>query len=179
MTPEEYRQLKAFTRQDGLIMGALWVGAFACFTNMFAHPALSLVFNVLLLCVPVLMWQMVRRYRDGIVHGPLSFRRGFLYAFSVCMYSTLILCVCQWAYFSFLDHGTLFNNLEAMLSMDEYNAMIKAYGVKEEEITELMNALREARPIDLAVSFVSQSFFGSLLCSALVALVCRGGNRGQ
>lgn len=179
MTPEEYKQMKAYTRQDGFIMGMIWVGAFACFVFMFSHPALSFLFNLLILSIPLVMWHMVRRYRDGVARTPIGFGRAFIYSFSICMYATLILCVSQWAYFQFLDHGVFFDNIEQMLSMDEYSKMITAYGVKEEEISELMTSMREARPIDIAISFVSQSFMGSLLCSAIISVICKGNNRVQ
>lgn len=179
MNPEEYRQLKAYTRQDGLIMGVIWVASFACFAYMFSYPQLSFLFNLLLLSIPFMMWHMVRRYRDNVICMEISFGRGFLYAFSICMYATLVLCACQWAYFQYLDHGALLDNIGKMLSMKEYEAMIKAYGIKDEEITMFMDSMREARPIDIAISFVSQSFIGSMICSAIIAFICKGKNKIQ
>ena len=51
MTPQEYTQLKAFARQDGVLLALLWIGGFACYILGLSNPMLGLAAMVLICAV--------------------------------------------------------------------------------------------------------------------------------
>lgn len=173
MKPEEYKQLQAYTRQDGFIMGVVWIVSFACFVNIFTSPALSLVFDVLIIGTPIALWYMAKRYRDKVIGGYMTFGRGFMYTLFICMYATILLCLAQWLYFAYMDNGTLFENMKSMFAMPEYTAMIKAYGIDQGELNTLIDQMKGARPIDIAFSMIGQSFSASLFMSLIIGFICK------
>ena len=48
MTPEEYKQLKAFARQDGALLSLLWIGAMACYIQGLSSPILGMIAMLLI-----------------------------------------------------------------------------------------------------------------------------------
>ena len=72
--------MQAFARIDGLWLAVFWTVSFVCFVGSFTYPALAT--SVLLIGAVSLVFaaMRVRRYRDEVREGVLSFRRGFLYS---------------------------------------------------------------------------------------------------
>lgn len=173
MKPEEYKQMTAFARQDGMVMGVLWVLSFVCFANMFEYPSLSLVCDVSFLAIPVILFFMVRRYRDHVLEGHISFPRAMAYGFGVCLCATLLLAMGQWVYFEYIDGGAFFANMKSLFTMPEYQELFVASGFSLQDLKMVIDGMAETRPIDLAFSFISQNVFLSLVLSLVMGAIVR------
>ena len=99
---EEFEQLHAFARVDGVLIAGLWILSFACFIGNFVNPlfamgalgfgAFSLVFATL----------RVKRFRDEVRDGFISFRRALGYSMLQYLHAALLFAAAQFIYFQFI-----------------------------------------------------------------------------
>lgn len=173
ITPEEYNQFKAFTRQDGALTGVLMSVVFFVFIASFTRPALQLLYILGMISVPILIAMRVRNYRDKIVMARISKRRAFGYSLSCFMYGSLILALTVFAYFQFFDHGSFINTLQTYFAMPEMEQALKMYGMSPAVLKEELNAMQELRAIDVALSMITNTFTIGIFCSLIIALFSR------
>ena len=72
------KQTKAFARQDGTILGTVWVISFVC-TMLAVEPKyhiLGLLSNLLIVATPFIVAKRLRIFRDQVRGGHISFRHG-------------------------------------------------------------------------------------------------------
>ena len=93
ITVEEYKQLKAFARIDGAILGGIMCGTFFAFIASLSNMTWQLVYLLGIIAVPVFVAMRVRNYRDNIVRKRVSFRRAAAYSMHCFGYSSLILAI--------------------------------------------------------------------------------------
>ena len=55
MTYDEYKQLKAFAKQDGALLALLWIGALFCYVKGLTSPTLGMAALALVLATPVVV----------------------------------------------------------------------------------------------------------------------------
>lgn len=170
ITSQQFIQFKAFARQDGALMGALWVLSFGCFVLSQSQPYMSLLFDLTLVCIPYAAATQVSRYRDMVLDGTISFRRAFYYALLIFFYATLILAIGQWAYFEFIDKGRMVTGMMATINSDDFKPVLEAYKMTREEVSQQMQILTETRPIDFALTFMSVNIILSFVMAWIVAL---------
>ena len=75
MTPEEYKQLKAFARQDGALLSLLWIGAMICYIQGLNSPILGMLAMLLIVASPFYAANRLRKFRDNAREGIISFIR--------------------------------------------------------------------------------------------------------
>ena len=171
MTPEEYKQLKAFARQDGALLSILWIVAMACYIQGLNSPTLGLVAMLLIVASPFYAANRLRKFRDEARAGIISFMRAYGYTVLTYFYGGLLLAVAVFAYFQFIDNGFLMGKLMDILNTEEGQQMVKIYGMKE-EISQGMEELSKMRPIDYALNMltvvISTGFILGLPTAALM-----------
>ena len=91
ITVEEYKQLKAFARLDGAVLGVIMSVTFFAFVACLTNAAWQMAYVIGLVAVPVFVAYRVRIYRDKIVRKRVSFRRAAAYSMHCFGYSSLIL----------------------------------------------------------------------------------------
>lgn len=170
ITTEQVIQFKAFARQDGAIMGLLWIASFMCFALSQTQPLLSVAFNISLVGIPFGAAALLRRYRDGVLGGIISFKRAFFYVQLIFLYATLILAIGQWAYFEFLDHGRLVGGMIKAVNSPEFQPVLEAYQLTKEDMNKQLEILTETRPIDFALTFVSFNILIGTILAWIIAL---------
>lgn len=166
----EYIQLKAYARQYGAFMGLAWIAIFACFIGTVFKPALSIAFDIGIIMIPILAHFFVKRYRDGIIGGFISFRRAFFFSMLIFIYASLLLGIAQWAYFQFIDGGRLVGELQKVLVSPEFKPVIDAYSQNGIDLSKQMDVLSTSRPIDFAFTFMWFNFIAGTFVSFVVAL---------
>ncbi len=75
------RQTKAFARQDGAILGAVWIVSFVC-TMLAVDPQyrmLGFISNILIIATPFVVAKRLKAFRDYARDGHISFRHAFYY----------------------------------------------------------------------------------------------------
>lgn len=173
ITVEEYKQFKAFTRQDGAFIGVLMSVIFFVFVKSFTNPSMQFVYLLGMISVPVLVAMRVRNYRDKIVMKRISKRRAFGYCLSCFMYGSLILALSVFVYFQYLDHGVFISTLREYFAMPEMKEAMKVYGLDPAIMKQQLSDLQTLRPVDVAISVISNTFTSGMFCSLVIALLSR------
>ncbi|MGM9712834.1 MAG: DUF4199 domain-containing protein [Prevotella sp.] len=173
MTPSEYTQMTYAARLNGAVMGLVWVSSFLCFAYARLHPLLSIAFNVSIIMIPFVANVMLRRYCQATPAGAVSFKRAYAFLMMMFFHAILIFALGQWAYFQFLDNGTLLGGMMDMVSSPEYAAVLKAYNMSKSDVEQQLQALMETRPIDFALSFMWMNIFVTSILSVFIALIGR------
>lgn len=177
---EEFRQLTAFARIDGAIVGALWIASFACFIGEFSMPLLGFVAILSGLASLVVGAMRVRSFRDKVRGGVLTFGRSMLYSTLIYFYASLLMALAQFVYFQFIDGGFLINQYISILSTPEYAQLAKdMYGIEPKEMIEMINTMTaQLRPIDIAFQFLTLNIVLGIVVSLPTALITmRSDNR--
>ena len=154
MTPEEYKQLKAFARQDGALLSLLWIGALACYIQGLSSPILGMIAMLLIVASPFYAANRLRKFRDEAREGIISFMRAYGYTILTYFYGGLLLAVAIFAYFQFMDNGYLLGMLTDALNTEEGQQVVKAYGMAD-DISQSLAELAKMRPIDYAVNMLT------------------------
>ena len=173
ITIEEYKQLKAFARLDGAILGGIMSGTFFAFIASLSNMSWQLAYVLGIIAVPVFVAMRVRNYRDNIVRKRVSFRRAAAYSMHCFGYSSLILAIVMYIYFQYFDHGMMLANLRSYIEAPEMQEAMKIYGVEKSLFEDQFTVMSSLRPIDVAFSMISNTLFAGLGCSLLVAVISR------
>lgn len=173
ITVLEYKQLKAFARLDGAILGGIMCATFFAFIASLKGTAWQLAYMLGVLSVPVFVAMRVRNYRDNILQKRVSFRRAAGYSMHCFGYSSLILAIVMYVYFQFFDQGTMLANMRSFFESPEMQQAMKLYGVEKSLLDAQLGVMSSLRPIDFAFSMISNTLFGGLGCSLLIAVISK------
>ena len=172
MTVMEYVQLKAFARIDGALLSLIWLVSFACQVMGILTPALSMVSMALAVFSLYFVVMRVRRFRDKVLEGVISFRRGWAYVMFLFFYGGLLFAVGQYAYFAFLDQGFLFHSMSTLMEQPEAREVLQQYGMTE-AMTSSLEQIKSMRPIDVALQFLTSIIFAGILFGLPIAAFMR------
>ncbi|MCH4148097.1 MAG: DUF4199 domain-containing protein [Prevotella sp.] len=158
-------QLKAFARQDGLILALVWLASFL--TVLFIPK--STIGSLLAMATPFIVGWRLNRFRNYALGGYISFRRGLAYSLYTFFYASLLFCLAQYVYFRYLDHG-LFTSI---LIMTE-KVMTEAYQAQKldpSDVQTVFGQLISFKPIQLSFFFMVQNLVLGLMMSPLIAIL--------
>lgn len=159
-------QTKAFARQDGAILGAVWIASFA--STMWSvtpgYALLSLLANILAISTPFVVAKRLKAFRDDALDGSISFRRGLFYCAQTFFNATLLLTIVQFLWFKFLDTGVFMSYI-----IDNYTLMLKTYNFPANEIKTLIEAISMMKPISWAAAFMITDIFVAIILSPAIA----------
>lgn len=98
-------QLRAFARQDGAILGLVWIVSFACTMLAFNSNSglLSITSNLLALSTPFVVGMRLKSFRDQALDGNISFKRGLAYCLNTFFNATILLTIVQFLWFKYMD----------------------------------------------------------------------------
>jgi hypothetical protein len=173
ITVEEYKQLKAFARLDGAMLGVIMCVTFFAFVASLSNTAWQMAYMIGVIAVPVFVAFRVRNYRDNIVKKRVSFRRAAAYSMHCFGYSSLILAIVMYVYFQYFDHGMMLANLRSYIEAPEMQEAMKISGVQKSLFEDQFTVMAALRPIDVAFSMISNTLFSGLACSLLIAVISR------
>ncbi len=158
-------QVKAYARQDGLILSLVWL---ASMWLVIQRPESSWG-SLLMLCTPFYIAWRLKTFRDKILDGLISFRRAFCFSCYIFLYSSIVFALGQYLYFRFLDNGkflSLFRQAAAMLkTLYEQNNMSVENIDMGEKVLEMMS------PMQLVLYFMMQNLMIGAVLSLLLALL--------
>lgn len=154
MTAPEYIQLKAFARQDGVLLALLWVSSFLLYIMGMSNQILGLAAVILMLYTPFFVGTRLGKFRDYGRDGHISFRRGYAYTVLVFFYGGVLFAVAQYIYFAFMDQGFLVSQFSKMMNTVEARQMLQQYGMAE-MMDESLQQMTATRPIDYALNMLT------------------------
>lgn len=169
MTITEYKQLRAFARNDGAFLGVLWIASFGCTMLGAKIPFLATLGLTLALLTPFFVVRRIRMFRDNIRQGELSYWNGYSYSMSMFFYGALLLAVVQYAWFAFIDDGSFLAN-----ALDQMKQMLLAGNYPEQEVNAAIGQMKSMRPIDWALYFLSTNIITGFFLSVFIAIITRG-----
>jgi len=162
------KQTKAFARQDGAILGAVWITSFVC-TMMAADPSyqmLGLISNLLIISTPFVVAKRLKAFRDNVRDGHISFRHGFYYCLQTFFYATLLLTIVQYLWFRFMNTGMFMTQLQA-----NYEMVAQAYQLTAQESKTLLDAITMMKPIAWASMFMITDLVAGAVLSPILAAI--------
>lgn len=165
ITPQELIQLRAFARQDGAILGLVWIVSFICAMQSLNVPLLGMVSNLLALCTPFLVGYRLGKFRDEALDGTISFRRAFGYCIQTFAYATLLLTITQFVYLRFIDDFYLGQVIATYQQLLESTTEMG-----KDEITQVMEALSGMTPLAWVSGFMITDILVGFLLSPFIAL---------
>ena len=90
MINEDFKQLTAYARYDGIYLAIIWVASFACLLGMTVLPVLAQFSFLLSLSTPFFVAYRLKVFREEGRNGVISFRRALFYCLRVFFNSAII-----------------------------------------------------------------------------------------
>lgn len=174
---KDYIQLQAYSRYDGALAAVVWIVSFALYITGITNPLSMMAGALLAVFSPFYIALRLRRFRDSVRDGSISFRRAYVYSFSVFCHAALLFAIAQYVYFAFIDNGYFVNCMTELLSDQQAKQMIQAYGM-EQAVDESLQAMRSVRPIDYALNNLSLNFMAGLVLSLPIAAIMKRDKSG-
>ena len=168
MTIEDYIQLKAFARIDGALLALVWTISFAFYILGTSNPFFMLLGMAVAISTPFFVASRLFRFRNKVLEGKLSFKRGFAYCIHIFLYAALLFAVAQFVYFQFLDQGYIASRISEVLSDPTMKQAIKASGM-EQSVNDAILAIYKTRPIDYAFSYFTTNIIIGIILSLPIA----------
>ena len=171
MNVQDYSQLRAFARVDGLKLFVLWLASFACYVAGLKSAGLGLAAMVLAFITPILSARLLRKYRDEALDGTLKFGRGWVYVLYQFFYASVLFAVAQFIYFNFIDKGQFMDEVTKMLLAPENKEALKAIGFQGLE--ETLEMMRQMRPIDQVLNILTSNLLIGCIMGLPIAAFCK------
>jgi hypothetical protein len=168
MTIEEYKQLRAFARNDGAFLGILWIVSFVLTMLSPKFQLLGTLGLTFAFLTPFFVVRRIRMFRDHIREGVLSYWNGYSYSMSMFFYAALLLALVQYLWFAFVDDGTFLAT-----ALDQMRQMLLANKYPEAEVNAAIGEMKAMRPIDWALYFFSTNVITGFVLSIVIALITK------
>ena len=172
MSPEEYRQLKAFARIDGVLLALMWTASFACCINGLVSPMFSFVGMLIAIFSPFFAAMRLVKFRDKARDGVISFRRGYAYTVLMFFYAAILFALAQLIYFQFIDQGYIMSSMTMMMSDETNRKIMETYGMTD-TFRQAIDQMSQTRPIDYALSYLSINIFIGFILGLPIAAISR------
>lgn len=171
-----FRQTNAYAMQNGIILGIWGIASQACYVGGLAQPALSTMWLVMLLGIPVVTWMLTLRFRKIVgMDINFPFARGFMHAFLALLYCAVWAGVATFVYMQFFDNGFIFDQWAKAISSPEVTKMLDEAGYTA-QINETMGGIS---PVDLvnelrhvgAGNWAAMVIYTYMLSSPIIAVI--------
>lgn len=173
MTPEEYKQLTAFSRIDGVYVGMLWTFSFAFSMVGLTSGTMGIIGTLLAMFSPAYAYMRLRKFRDYARNGEISFGRAMLYYVFIFFYASIIFALAQVVYFQFIDSGYMLRAYEAIVSTPEARKMLTLYGLNHKELMDSVREMATTSPIVMALNVMSFNITIGIALSIPMAFIAR------
>lgn len=173
MTTSEYVQLRAFARVDGAYLGILWIISFSCYLIGMTHPIVGMAGTVMAIYSPFFATVRLRKFRDEVRDGEISFLRSMAYYMLMFFYASALFALLQYVYFAFIDNGMLMSQYAQIMQSKEAVSIIQSYGISMRDLNQGIAELRNSSPIMLAFNIMTFNLFVGFMLSWPTALILR------
>ena len=171
ISPSEYIQLKAFARQDGFFLGCLWIFTLGCFIGSMSDSPLQIGFIAGVITTPIMMYRLLKHYRDRIIGGNISFKRAFCFVALMVVYAAIILAAATFIYFYFFDDGAFMSHMQQQMAIPQIRNSFTNAGMDVKMLDEQLGLLSQSRPVDMAFSLFCNSTFTGFIAAAIIAII--------
>lgn len=162
-------QLRAFARQDGLLLALFWAISFAATIYL---PDSS-VGQFLILATPFFIWWRLASFRNSALNGVISYLRAWAYTMHTIFYAALVFAVVQYIYFRYLDNGRfvmqLTQALDIMRSISQDNPQDTQMPLMLKKMEASVDELRQSTPIEITFIFMMMHLWMGFFISFVIA----------
>lgn len=175
MNIEEYRQLSAYARYDGIYLAVLWTASFACLIFTPTYPIASMPCMLLAVATPFFVSYRLWKFRKEGRDNTISFGRALTYCLRVFFNAAFFFAAIQWAYMRFVDNGQIGQLLQGALDNPEAMVMMKQAGYSEGLMKEAVATFNDMTPFTFATTyFINNILIGAVLSLPIAAAMKRG-----
>lgn len=170
MTPEEYKQLRAYSRYDGIYLSVIWAAGFACFIGSLSYAQLNTLNMLLMISTPFFVAYRLRLFRKEARQDRITFLQALVYCLRVFFHASFIFAVLQWAYMQFLDNNLFVRFWESVSAMPEMQVVMEQAGVSMQEMT---TAMQEITPLQFASTMMVETMILGVIMSLFIAVLMK------
>lgn len=156
----------------GFILGIYWVIKYLFFIFGVSIPTLALVYWGLTLAVPLIAYQLTKRYRNDI-GGQISFFHAWRFGMMLYFFAALIVSIEHFIFFQFIAGPNFL-----VSSVNQVMEILK----ESQMSTEVVDSVRQLNlsPIHMAIQGIFNNiFYGIILSIPVAALLCRNNATGS
>ena len=165
----------------GVVVGVYYIVKFSLFPLSLHSTMAALLFLGLTLVVPVLVYRLVKRYRNQYCGGQIDFFRAFSFTMLTMGCGSLLAAVAHYAYFAFIDGGAMVGALVQSIEQLKGVDLTVLENASAESIVQLnqyiefmqhtVDQIRAMSPIDITIGMLSNNVSWSVVLSLPVALI--------
>ena len=170
ITSSEYIQLKAFARQDGVLLALLWVITSTLYIIGMTNQLIGMAATMLIIYTPFFVGSRLRKFRDYGREGLISFRRGYAYTVFVFFYGSVLFALAMYLYLAFMDDGYLMSQMLKVLTSEEARQVLQQYGMTD-MMNESLSQMAQIRPIDYALDMLTVNIMLGFILGVPISLI--------
>ena len=170
ITSSEYIQLKAFARQDGVLLALLWVITSTLYIIGMTNQLIGMAATMLIIYTPFFVGSRLRKFRDYGREGLISFRRGYAYTVFVFFYGSVLFALAIYLYLAFMDDGYLMSQMSKVLTSEEARQVLQQYGMTD-MMNESLSQMAQIRPIDYALDMLTVNIMLGFILGVPISLI--------
>ena len=170
ITSSEYIQLKAFARQDGMLLALLWVITSTLYIIGMTNQLIGMAATMLIIYTPFFVGSRLRKFRDYGREGLISFRRGYAYTVFVFFYGSVLFALAMYLYLAFMDDGYLMSQMSKVLTSEEARQVLQQYGMTD-MMNESLSQMAQIRPIDYALDMLTVNIMMGFILGVPISLI--------
>ena len=170
ITSSEYIQLKAFARQDGVLLALLWVITSTLYIIGMTNQLIGMAATMLIIYTPFFVGSRLRKFRDYGREGLISFRRGYAYTVFVFFYGSVLFALAMYLYLAFMDDGYLMSQMSKVLTSEEARQVLQQYGMTD-MMNESLSQMAQIRPIDYALDMLTVNIMLGFILGVPISLI--------
>ncbi len=151
----------------GTVIGIVWCVKFPLFPLGLKYPLLELLFLLITVVLPFLIYTMTCRFRDRFFPEGFPFRKAFPFVWQLYLYASLLTAVAHFVYFAFIDNGFVLSTYESYLTV-----LAQAPDLKDlsGQLSQALETYKQLSPIKITMQLLTQNIFYGTLLSLLTAL---------
>ncbi|MBR4311901.1 MAG: DUF4199 domain-containing protein [Bacteroidaceae bacterium] len=127
MSSQEQPSMIHYAMNFGAVVGVYYIAKFCLFPMSFNSTFAGMLFIGLTLMVPLLMYRLVKYYRDRYLGGDITFTHALAFTVLSMGFGSLLAAVAHYTYFAFIDGGAMMGaieqSVEQMVAIAESTAM--------------------------------------------------------
>ena len=183
MSNSEQPTMINYAMNFGVVVGLYYIVKFCLFPLSLRSTMAGLLFLGLTVVVPLLIFLLVKRYRDQYCGGKIGVVQAFSFSLLIMGFGALLSSVAHYVYFAYIDGGAMMaavvQSVETLQGVD-LGAMegvsagaIAQYNQYVDLMQQTVQQLQMLKPIDMTIGMLSNNVSWSVIISLPIALLVK------
>lgn len=170
----DYHKARTYASRYGAIVGLCWILSFLSYMGGLTTPFLADIGLILGIASVFVAGNIIRYYHNAC--QSLTFGKAWWMAITLYLCATLLTAIVQYIYFEYMDHGTLAQTYEQLLTAPEYQELLQQMLPQTSDtnlIQDMISLLYSITPIQMTFQLLVYNLFLGLFLSLPTALLGR------